>query len=181
MLVYVGYALAALGLIVVAVALFVWKQGDADFYFDVAKRSQLVLEKETFDSMAFSFRLPFRNRGSQQGTLMDVFARPWLPEEQFSAAELTTRVTMASCPREDDYWEAALFPMDKIDNDVAIVKLRFECRGKDIHQAMEQMVDLQLNIIYQIVGRSDWYLAKTMLEVTREEFAAAMQNAAGRR
>jgi hypothetical protein len=71
--------------------------------------------------------------------------------------------------------------MDKVDHDVALVKLRFDCRGKDIRQAMEQMVDLQLNIIYQIIGRSDWYLAKTMLEVPREEFAAAIRNAEGQR
>ena len=181
MLVILGYFLAFIGLVMLGVALFVWKQGDADFYFDVAKRSELVLEKETADLMVFSFRLPFRNRGSQQGTLMDVFARPWLPREQFSAAELTTKVTAVSNPRDDGYWESALFPMDKIDNDVALITLRFESHGGDIRRAMAQMVDLPLNIVYQVVGRSDWYLSKVMVELPLEEFQAAIQSAAGRK
>ena len=103
MLVFLGYFLAFLGFVMLAVALFIWKQGDADFHFDVEKRSKLVLDSATADSMTFSFRLPFRNRGSQQGTMMDVFARPWLPCEQYSAAELTTKVTAASRPRDDGY------------------------------------------------------------------------------
>lgn len=179
MLVILGYLLAFLGLVMLVVALFVWRQGDADFYFDVANRSKLVLESESADNMVFSFRLPFRNRGSQQGTMMDVFARPWLPREQFSAAELTTKVTAESSPREDGYWEAALFPMDKIDRDVAIISLRFDAHGGDIRQAMEQMVDLPLNVIYQAIGRSDWYMAKVMVELPIEEFQIAMKGAGG--
>ena len=86
MLVYVGYFLAFLGLVFLALALYIWKQGDADFIFDTSRRSQLVLEQETADKMVFSFNVPFRNRGSQQGTLMDVFVRPWIPKEQFENA-----------------------------------------------------------------------------------------------
>lgn len=177
MLVILGYFLAFLGLVMLAVALFVWKQGDADFYFDIANRSKLILESETTDKMAFSFQLPFRNRGSQQGTMMDVFARPWLPCEQFSAAELTTKVTAASSPRKDGYWESALFPMDKIDHDVAIITLLFDAHGGDIRQAMEQIVDLPLNVVYQVIGRSDWYMAKVLLEIPVEEFQIAIQSA----
>lgn len=181
MLVILGYGLAFMGLVILAVALFIWKQGDADFVFDVANRSKLVLESETADQMEFSFKLPFRNRGSQQGTLMDVLARPWLPCEQFSAAELTTRVTAVSCPRNDGYWESALFPMDKIDNDVALITLRFDARGGDIRQAMEKMVDLPLNVIYQVVGRSDWYLTKVMVDLPIEEFQSAIKTAGGQK
>lgn len=181
MLVILGYFLAFLGLVMLAVGLYIWKQGDADFDFDVANRSKLAFESETGDSMVFSFRLPFRNRGSQQGTMMDVFARPWLPCEQFSAAELTTKVTAASSPRDDGYWESALFPMDKVDNDVAIISLRFDAHGGDIRQAMEEMVDLPLNVIYQVIGRSDWYMAKVMLELPIEEFQIAIQSAGERK
>ena len=181
MWVLLGYVLAVLGILALSLALFVWKQGDAEFFFDVPNRSSLILEKEAEDSVVFSFQLPFKNKGSQQGTLMDVFARPWLPSEQFSAAELSTQLTIVSNPRYDGYWEAALFPMDKTDNDVAIVRLRFDTPNGDIRQAMKQMVDLQLNIIYQIVARSDWYLEKTMLTVPAEEFAAALQQDMGQK
>ena len=181
MLVILGYFLAFLGLVMLGVALFIWKQGDADFYFDVASRSKLVLESETADKMIFSFRLPFRNRGSQQGTLMDVFARPWLPHEQFSAAELTTKVTAASSPRNDGYWESALFPMDKIDHDDAIITLCFDAHGGDIRSAMEQMVDLPLNVVYQVIGRANWYMAKVLLELPLDEFQIAIQSAGERK
>ena len=177
MLVFLGYFLAFCGLILLAVALFIWKQGDADFYFDVSKRSKLVLDSLTADAATFSFSLPFRNRGSQQGTLVDVFARPWLPYEQYSAAELTTKVTAASNPRDDGYWEAALFPTDELERDIALVFLRFDARGGDIREAMAQMVDLPLNIVYQVIGRTDWYMAKVLMEVPLEEFQQAMQTA----
>lgn len=179
MLVYVGYFLAFLGLVFLALALYIWKQGDADFIFDTSRRSQLVLEQETADKMVFSFNVPFRNRGSQQGTLMDVFVRPWIPKEQFSAAELTTKVTVASCPRSDGYWEATLFPNEKLENDVAVIKLRFYSEDGNIRQAMAHIVDLPLNIVYQVVARAEWYLTKTMLELPMEEFHAAMQSARG--
>jgi hypothetical protein len=178
----VGYFLAFLGLLFLALALFIWKQGDADFIFDTDRRSQLVVEQETANKMVFSFNVPFRNRGSQQGTLMDVFVRPWMPKEQFSAAELTTQVTVASNPRNDGYWEATLFPNEKLENDVAVIKLCFRTNdGEDIHQAMAQIVDLPLNIIYQVVARAEWYLSKTMLELPMEEFHAAMQNSRGQK
>jgi hypothetical protein len=180
-LAFLGYFLALLGLVMLAVALFIWRQGDADFYFDVPNRSKLVLESETADKIIFSFCLPFRNRGSQQGTMMDVFARPWLPCEQFSAAELTTKVTAASCPRTDGYWESALFPMDKIDHDVAIITLCFDAQGKNIREAMTQMVDLPLNVVYQVIGRSDWYMSKVLLELPIEEFQNAIQCAGEQR
>ena len=38
MLAILGCFLAFLGLVMLGVALFLWKQGDADFYFDVAKK-----------------------------------------------------------------------------------------------------------------------------------------------
>ena len=179
MLVYAGYFLAFLGLVFLALALYIWRQGDADFVFDTTSRSQLVLERETADEMVFAFNVPFRNRGSQQGTLMDVFVRPWIPKEQFSAAELTTKVTVASCPRSDGYWEATLFPNEKLEHDIAVIKLRFHSEGGDIRHAMAQIVDLPLNIIYQVVARAEWYLSKTMLELPMEEFHAAMQNDRG--
>ena len=179
MLVYAGYFLAFLGLVFLALALYIWRQGDADFIFDTAKRSRLVLENETKNEMVFSFSVPFRNRGSQQGTLMDVFVRPWMPREQFSAAELTTKVTVASCPRSDGYWEATLFPNEKLENDVAVIKLRFYSEDGNIRQAMVHIVDLPLNIVYQVVARAEWYLTKTMLELPMEEFHAAMQSARG--
>ena len=176
MLVYIGIFLALLGLLALGLAVFIWRQGDADFVFEVEKRTPLVLEQETADRMVFSFCLPYRNRGSQQGTLMDVFARPWLPAEQFSAAEITTKVSMASDPRDDGYWEAVLFPNEKVSYDMAVVKLRFDAKDGDIRQAMAKMVDLPLNIIYQVVARAEWYLTKTMLEIPMEEFRAAIEN-----
>ena len=181
MLVYAGYFLAFLGLVFLALALYIWRQGDADFVFDTGSRTQLLLEKETADEMVFSFSVPFRNRGSQQGTLMDVFVRPWMPMEQFSAAELTTKVTVASCPRSDGYWEATLFPNEKMENDVAVIKLQFRSESGDIRQAMSKIVDLSLNIIYQVVGRSDWYLAKVMVDVMIEEFQDAITSAGGQK
>lgn len=176
MMVYFGYFLALLGLMALVLAVFIWRQGDADFLFEVDKRSQLILEQETPTQMVFSFNVPFRNRGSQQGTLMDVLARPWLPEEQFSAAEISTRVVMASNPRTDGYWEATLFPNEKVQHDVAIIKLQFNDPGGNIRQAMDKIVDVPLNIIYQVVARAEWYLAKAMVELPLEEFHIAMQN-----
>ena len=102
-----------------------------------------------------------------------------MPREQFSAAELTTQVTVASTPRNDGYWEATLFPNEKLENDVAVIQLKFRTNGGDIRQAMDQIVDLPLNIIYQVVARAEWYLSKTMLELPMEEFHTAMQKSRG--
>ena len=169
-----GYFLIAVGVIVLIVALYIRRLGDADFNFDTDQRTRLILTDEAPDAMRFEFRVPFRNRGSQQGTLMDVIARPWMPEEQFSAATILPQVTIASAPREDGYWEAALFPMDKIDNDVAVIRLTFHAKQGGIRRAMSEMVDLPVNIIYQVVARSDWYMSKVIVTLPAEEFFSAI-------
>ena len=71
--------------------------------------------------------------------------------------------------------------MDKIDRDVAIVSLCFDAQGADIRRAMDQMVDLPLKVVYQVIGRSDWYMAKVLLELPIEEFQKAIQDAEGQR
>ena len=166
-----GFLLLIAGLAVLGLAMVFRVKGDADFLFQVNDRSPLELEESDRQSAVILLRVPFRNIGAQQGTLMDVIVRPLLACEQFSAAELTNaKVTLASKPRTDGYWEAALFPDDKLDSDVLIVRLKFTALQGDIRLAMAGMVDLPVGLYYQVVARDIWYTSKTSFVIREEEF-----------
>ena len=88
-------------------------RGGGILFLKSSHRSALVpWSRKHQESVVLTFQHTFRkNRGSQQGTLVDVFARPWLPCEQFSAAELDDESDHCfKAARNDGYWEAALFP-----------------------------------------------------------------------
>jgi len=157
---------------VVAVWLYIANQGDASFKFIVDQRTDFTLKALTKDTAVFSTTVPFVNNGTQDGTLMDVFPRHFLPCEQFDAVDTDTRLTLDSANRTDGYWEANIVP--KGTGGSIILTVKFTAKSGDIIAALKNMVDMPIDIIYQVVARSPWYLAKTRLIMTADEIHKAL-------
>ena len=160
-------------LVVAAVWLFIAKQGDAEFAFLVDQRTPWVVEEIHEDSVTFSVKIPFINRGSQDGTIMDAYTRHLLPFEQYNAVEVYSRLTNEELFRSDGYWEAVIIPQHT--GGTAIATVRLTAKEGSIDQALADMVDMAVDVVYQIVARSPWYISKNRLLFNADEARLAFQ------
>lgn len=173
--------LMMLVLVVVVVAIAVWlfiaRQGDAEFEFRVEERSEFILEELTDKTATFSCKVPFVNKGSQDGTIMDAYPRHLLPYEQYDGVEVSSRMELSTAPRSDNYFEAVIIPQGT--GGTVMITVKFTAKEGGIKEALGQMaeltVDMAIDIVYQIVARTPWYIHKTRMMMTCDEIMRAMQ------
>lgn len=149
--------LAAL-LLVVAVWLYIARQGDAEFAFLIDERTKFALVEKTKETATFAAVVPFVNKGTQDGTIMDAYTRHLLPEEQYNGVEVASRLELDTARRTDGYWEAYIVPKGTGQSVIATVK--FTAKQGDITEALKEMPDMSIDIVYQVVSRTPWYIDK---------------------
>ncbi|MGI6091539.1 MAG: hypothetical protein GX348_10145 [Veillonellaceae bacterium] len=161
--------------LVVVVVLSVWiyivRQGDAEFEFLVDQRTEFTLVDMTENTATFSCKVPFVNKGTQDGTIMDAYTRHLLPYEQYDGVEVNSRLELETAPRTDGYFEALIVP--KTTGQAVIVTVKLTAKNGNIREALGQMVDMPIDIVYQIVARSEWYITKNRLVMKSQEIAKA--------
>jgi len=170
---FIGLLVAA-GVAALAIWLYIVKQGDAEFDFQVNQATGFELAERSAASITVKCKVPFVNKGTQDGTMMDCYTRHLLPYEQYDGVEVYSRLELEAAPRPDGYFEAVIVPKNTGQTVVVTVKLTAR-KGGNIEQALAQMVDMPIDIVYQIVARSDWYISKTRLLMP----AADIRKAAG--
>ena len=169
-----------LGLLVIAIIisvsiwLYISCQGDTNIVFLTEQKTKFVLHKLEGNYATFVAKVPFVNKGSQEGIIMDAFARHQLPREQYDAVSVSTRMTLEANPREDDYWEAVIIPIKKGGAVQVYVTLKVE-KGT-VDEALIGMVDMPIDLIYQELGRSPWQLRKARIILLRDEVKQAIQS-----
>lgn len=173
----IGLLLLA-GLFAVAIWLFVTRQGDAEFEFLVDQRTDFAVVEMTAGTATFSCKVPFVNKGTQDGTIMDAYTRHLLPQEQYDAVEVNSRLELESAPRTDGYFEALIVP--KTTGQTVVITVKLTAKNGDIQQAIADMVDMPVDIVYQIVARSNWYIhkARIIMKVAEIKGVAGLGNAA---
>lgn len=161
----------------IGVWLFIARQGDAEFEFIVDQRTDFILEDLTDKTATFSCKVPFINKGSQGGTIMDAYPRHLLPYEQYDGVEVSSRMELSTAPRTDNYFEAVIIPQGT--GGTVVITVKFTAKEGDIKEALGQMaeltVDMAIDIVYQIVARSPWYIHKTRMMMTCDEIMSALQ------
>jgi hypothetical protein len=164
-------------IVAVAVWLFIAKQGDAEFEFLVGQRTEFMLVEKTEKTATFSCKVPFINKGLQDGTIMDAYPRHLLPYEQFDGVEVSSRMELATAPRTDNYFEAVIIP--KGTGGTVIITVTFTAKAGTIIDALQNLyelsVDMPIDIVYQIVARTPWYIHKARMIMTCDEVMKAMQ------
>lgn len=169
---FISYLVIAFAMVAVAIWLYVIRQGDADIEFLVDQRTDFTLEGMTKNTAAFSCNVPFVNKGSQDGTIMDCYPRHLLPQEQYDGVEVISLLELETLPRKDGYFEAVIVP--KTTGNAVIVTLQFTAKQGDIKQAIAEMVDMSVDIVYQVVGRGKWYITKQRMVVAADELVKAL-------
>ena len=163
--------------VAIAVWLFIARQGDAEFEFIVGQRTDFILEDATDKTAIFSCTVPFINKGSQDGTIMDAYPRHLLPYEQYDGVDVSSRMELITAPRTDNYFEAIIIP--KGTGGTVKITVAFTAKEGSIREALGQMheltVDMAIDIVYQIVARTPWYIHKARMMMTCDEIMRAMQ------
>ena len=174
----IAFLLIVAGVGLLAVWLFVVRQGDAQFDFLVDQRTPFALQEVTPSKAVFVATIPFVNKGTQDGTIMDCYPRHLMPCEYYDECYIESRLTIESAQRHDGYWEANI--VFKKHSDAIILTIGFTAKAGDIRQALQTLPDMPVDIVYQIVARSDWYITKQRLVVPAAELQAALQQTSTR-
>ena len=163
--------------VAVAIWLFIAQQGDAEFEFIVDQRTDFILEDVTEKTATFSCKVPFINKGSQDGTIMDAYPRHLLPYEQYDGVDVSSRMELTTAPRTDNYFEAVIIPRGT--GGIVVITVTFTAKEGGIREALGKMhelnVDMAIDIVYQIVARTLWYIHKARMIMTCDEIMRAMQ------
>lgn len=147
-------------------------QGDCHFTLLGKKKTPFQVERLGVSSAVLTCTVPIQNDGRQNGTLMDVFCRTYLPREQYDGVSIHGTVCRSDAKRDDDYWEAYIVNKGDVVN--LHVTLHVTSKSGNLLRDLEQFPGMAMDIIYQVVGRSDWYYDKTRIYLTEEELRNAL-------
>lgn len=103
---------------------------------------------------------------------MDLFPRPLLPEEHFDAIKVNAWAMDINRPRQDGYFEAIIIKPRK----GGTIRVYVTLTGKtgNIREDIKGFPCMDIDIYYQIVGRTDYHIDKQRIRLTAEEVQAAM-------
>ena len=146
--------------------------GDAKLQMDMDKRTAAVVEPGLagHEGCVRNFRVdvPFRNVGSQELTVLDVWARVYLPDEQYDGLHLTARINYMERLRDDDYFEAMLVPAGK--TGTFVVRFAAADRtGTDVASALKSCPDVDVAVYCELRGRGAVYIDKQIFTLTATE------------
>lgn len=156
-------------LVVLAFAAFINKQGKEEVVIYADKRTPVRLVKSTPEMVKFELDVPFVNVGQDEGCILDAYLRPYVCVEQYEGALLRGKVNLKEKPREDDYFEAMLVPV----NSKNTFTLKFELtplKAKDTQSALAGMPDIDVALFVEERGRGALYTDKKIITLTKEEF-----------
>ncbi len=171
------YIILCIALAYLLFRIFCHIQGDEKILILTKRRTPFQLEDITFNQATLVTDIPFKNTGKQNGTIMDCYPRHLLPQEQCDSVHVETWLTDISggqAERHDGYYKAAIIEAGK----GGLLRLRVILTGKNGNVRIDgkDFPDMNIDIVYQVVGRSDWHIAKARIELTAEEVRHALMN-----
>ena len=156
--------------LVLLVKLFLLREGDAIIDVRTDAHTPFIVDELTKDSVTVSTKVEFANIGTQCGTIMDCYVRSLLPYEQFDGVKVEAKAELDGAVREDDYFEAVLIQRKESIN--VWVKIKITARKTaDIKEALVDMVDLPVDLVYQYAARKPWAITKKRIVLKAEDIA----------
>ena len=166
----VGGVIGVIVAIAAIIYLFILQEGDAKIEVRTEDRTPFELKTLTDDQITVRTKIEFANTGSQCATIMDCYVRHLLPYEQFDGVKAASRAELDGVPREDDYFEAVL--IQKRENIYVWAEITLTPRhDQTIQEALTNMVDMSVDLVYQYSTRRPWGLAKKRITLSASELA----------
>ena len=160
-----------IGLGILGVWIYIVRQGDAEIEILTAQRTELQLVSVEDGKGVFSAQIPLFNLASQDGIILDAFPRHLLPQEQYDAARVESRLELLTAPREDGYFEAVIIEGNK--GNTLVLTVALTAKNGLLAEAVASMADMPVELYYQVVGRGECALHKERLVLPAAEFKTA--------
>ena len=173
LLIIIGIVFIGFLITVLATYLYISNQGNCNIQIFGDGRSKFKIDELTKESATFSTLIRYKNVGSQNGTIVDLFPRHLLPQEQFDAVNVESWLFDKSMERHDGYWEAII--VKKGLEGIIQLNIKLTAKNGDIINTLENMVDMPVNLVYQVVGRSWFDIYKERIIMYKEEVAEAVK------
>lgn len=176
--VFLNVIIALIGIFAVMyllVRIFSWKQGDARFIIEARRREPFRLKSLTDATAVFETEVPFHNGGRQLGTIMDFYPRTLLPREQYDLVTVSAQLANKAAERDDGYWEAVIYYPHNSGRIRVTVTLT--SKGGNIREDLRLFPDMPIDLVYQAVSRSEWYIHKARITLKAAEVQQAMEQA----
>ena len=180
MLIFAGIVIGLIIAGLIVVELYIALQGDAVIEFATAARTEATLEKREAERLYFAVKVPFKNTGRQEGTILDAYLRIYLPQEQYDGLRLRGKVNLEGVLRDDDYFEALLVPAGSSNS----LLLRFEASpkaGLSLEEALGGAPDIDIALYADCRGRRELYTIKRYLTLSAVELKALATGGAEQR
>ena len=155
--------------------LFAWHQGDARFVIEARRRDPFTLKMMSQDKAVFETEVPFNNAGKQLGTIMDFFPRTLLPQEQYDKVVVRSQLANKAAERDDGYWESVIINPGETGR--IRVTIELVSKSGNIREDLKTFPDMAIDLIYQAVSRSEWYLHKARITLKAAEVKRALEQA----
>ena len=168
-------AVIIIGMLIAALAtyLYILNQGNCNIQFFGNSRSEFKIDELTQDSIIFSTLIRYENNGGQNGTIVDLFPRHLLPQEQFDAVKVESWLFNTETERHDGYWEAII--VKKGQDGTITLNVKLTAKNGDIINTLENMVDMPIHLVYQVVGRSWFKIYKERIIMYKDEVKQAIK------
>lgn len=174
--VLVNVIIAIIGIIAVLYLLFrlfAWKQGDAKFIVEARRRKPFELKELTNDTAVFETEVPFHNGGKQLGTIMDFYPRTLLPREQYDKCVVHSQLANKAAERDDNYWESVIY--NPGEGSTIRVTIALVSKDHNIREDLKTFPDMPIDLVYQVVSRSEWYIHKARITLKATEVQHALE------
>lgn len=151
-----------------AMIIFAQLRGNADVQVLVKEVSGFKLIDINDKKAVFTLEVPIKNFGSQESAVVDAFARPLLPEEQFKDAVAYAHLENMEARRNDNYFEAVLVPSG-VKKDLIITLELVARNSKNIKEVLSDMVDMDIAVYIDGSARKGLYVHKGYITIMGEE------------
>ena len=146
------------------------KQGNATIVW--SQHIPWISHKNRDNQLVFSTIIPVKNDTGIDFTLIDVFPRLQLPEEQYKEGIWRSWCRRVDTKRQDGYWEAAILPR-RTENAIEIFLVLDSL--KTVDTAMMNLPDFSIDLYWLIVCRNPQRVEWQRLAVSAEKLREAWQ------
>lgn len=174
--VLLNVVIAVIGIVAVLYLLFrlfAWRQGDARFVIEARRRKPFELKQMTQDTAVFETEVPSTTPAVSSVRSWTSIPGPSLPREQYDKVIVHSQLANKAAERDDNYWESVIFnPGDK-----GMIRVTIALVSKDgnIREDLKTFPDMPIDLVYQVVSRSEWYIHKARITLKASEVQHALE------
>lgn len=104
---------------------------------------------------------------------MDFYPRTLLPHEQYDKCVVHSQLANTEAERDDNYWESVI--INPGEGGRIRVTVELVSKAGTIREDLKTFPDMSIDLVYQVVARSEWYIHKARITLKASEVAHELE------